>query len=162
MSDPAVTANGSAEQTATRTITELLRATKIQIAPAAYVLLGLSSQDWSRLLAEPELSPRHNAPFMIFRDSDEVTLLIEEDDWMRIRHGVRDAKVERDFKLITFDTALPWNVVGYLARITELLAQAGIPVGVLSSFSRDHLLIKQQYLGKALRALGPHVGELCG
>ncbi len=56
---------------------------------------------------------------------------------------------------------LGWDVVGFLARVTEILAAAGVAVGALSAFSRDHLLVKQDDLGKALRALGPHVAELC-
>jgi hypothetical protein len=142
-------------------IADLLRETKIKVSPATFVLVGVSHQDWSRLIENPELSPGPDANFMILRDDKEVTLLMQEDDWQRIRHAVRDAKVERDFRLLTFDLELSWNVVGYLARVTEILAAAEIPVGALSSFSRDHLLVKQQDMGKALRVLGEHVGELC-
>lgn len=144
-----------------KTVLELLRETRIEVAPATYVLLGLSHQDWTRLLENPELSPRADAPFMIFRDQREVTFLLEEDDWLRIRHAARDARIERGFRMLTFDMELPWNVVGYLAQVTEILAAAQISVGALSSFSRDHLLIKQEDLGNALRVLGEHVGELC-
>ena len=147
--------------TVERTIVDLLRETKIEVSPATFALIGISHQDWSRLLENPELSPRVDAVFMIMRDDKQVTLLIEEEDWQRIRHALRDAKVERGFRLLTFDLELPWNVVGYLARVTEILAAAGISVGALSSFSRDHLLIKQDQLGSALRVLGEHVGELC-
>ena len=142
-------------------IADLLRETKIKVSPATFVLVGVSHQDWSRLIENPELSPGPDANFMILRDDKEVTLLMQEEDWQRIRHAVRDAKVERDFRLLTFDLELSWNVVGYLARVTEILAAAEIPVGGLSSFSRDHLLVKQQDMGKALRVLGEHVGELC-
>jgi uncharacterized protein len=76
---------------------------------------------------------------MIFRDGREVTLLFEDEDFHRIQHLVRDARVERGFRLVTLDIELPWTVVGYLARVTEILAVNGIPVGALSSFSRDHL-----------------------
>ncbi len=144
-----------------KTVLDLLRETRIEVAPATYVLLGLSHQDWTRLLENPELSPRADAPFMIFRDQREVTLLLPEDDWLRIRHAARDARVERGFRILTFDMELPWTVVGYLAQVTEILAKAQIPVGALSSFSRDHLLIKQEHIGNALRVLGEHVGELC-
>lgn len=147
--------------TVERTIADLLRETKIEVSPATFALIGIAHQDWTRLLGNPELSPRVDAVFMILRDDKQVTLLIEEEDWQRIRHALRDAKVERGFRLLTFDLELPWNVVGYLARVTEILAAAGISVGALSSFSRDHLLIKQDQLGSALRVLGEHVGELC-
>lgn len=142
-------------------VAELLRETKVEVAPATYAVIGVTLQDWQRLLENPELSPRTDAPFMIMRDAHEVTLVIEEDDWRRIRHAVRDARTETGYRLITMDIQLPWTTVGYLARVTEFLAAENISVGVLSSFSRDHLLIKQEDLGKALRVLGEHVGELC-
>ncbi|HYX42304.1 MAG TPA: ACT domain-containing protein [Pyrinomonadaceae bacterium] len=140
---------------------ELLRRTKVEIAPAAFVLVCVSHHDWARLLEQPELSPRAGAPFMLLRDKYEVTLLLEEADWQTMRHAVRDARVETGFRLITLDIELGWQTVGYLALVTELLARAGISVGALSAFSRDHLLIKQDDLGAALRVLGEHVAELC-
>jgi uncharacterized protein len=144
-----------------KSVSNLLKETSIKVAPGTYSLIGLSHQEWDRLLQDSDLSPRTDQPFMIFRDSIQVTLLIEEDDWLRMRHAVRDAKVERDFRLVTLDLELPWNVVGYFAGVAEILAAAGVPIGALSSFSSDHLLIKQEDLGKALNALGKHVGELC-
>ena len=146
---------------AQRTVAELLRETTIEVVPANFVLLGLSHQNWAHILENPELSPRAESPFLILRDSREVTLLLEESDFHRIRHLVRDARIERGFRLVTLNIELPWNVVGYIARVTEILAASGIPVGALSSFSRDHLLIKQDDLGTALRVLGEQVKELC-
>lgn len=146
---------------AEKSISDFLHETRIEVVPATFVLVGLSQQSWTRLLENPELSPRAESPFLIFRDAREVTLLLEEDDWQRIRHIERDARIERDFRLVTLDVELPWNVVGYLARVTEILAASEIPVGALSAFSRDHLLIKQDDLGRALNVLSQHVKELC-
>lgn len=142
-------------------IAELLRQTKVEVAPATFFLVGLRHEDWRRLLESPELSPRPDAPFMLLRDEHEVTLLLEETDWHTMRHAVREARVEGGFRLVTLNITLAWNVVGYLARVTQILAQSGISVGALSAFSRDHLLIKQDDLGAALRVLGEHVAELC-
>lgn len=149
------------ETAAVPSVAELLRETKVEVAPATYVVIGVTLQDWQRLLENPELSPRTDAPFMIMRDAHEVTMVIEEDDWRRIRHAVRDARSEAGYRLVTLDIQLPWTTVGYLARVTEFLAAENISVGVLSSFSRDHLLIKQNDLGNALRVLSDHIGELC-
>ena len=140
---------------------ELLRRAKVSVAPETFVLVGLRPEDWRRLLENPELSPRAESNFMLLRDPFEVTLLLEEDDWRAMRHAARDARVETNFRLVTLDVELDWNVVGFLARVTEILAAEGIAVGALSAFSRDHLLIKQDDLGKALRVLGEHVAELC-
>ena len=140
---------------------ELLRRTKVEVAPATFVVVGIRHEDWTRLLENPELSPRAQSTFMLLRDPVEVTLLLEDEDWRAMRHAARDARVEGGFRLVTLDIELAWNVVGFLARVTEILAGAGVSVGALSAFSRDHLLIKQDDLGKALRVLGEHVAELC-
>jgi len=143
------------------TVGELLRRTKVEVAPATFFLVGMREEDWSRLLEQPELSPRPTVPFMLLRDGFEVTLLLEEEDWLVMRHAVREARVEGGWRLVTLNIQLGWNVTGYLARVTEILAAASIPIGALTAFSRDHLLIKQDDLGTALRVLGEHVAELC-
>lgn len=145
----------------TADVTELLRRTRVEVAPATYFLIGLRHEDWERLLENPELSPRGTTPFMLLRDEREVTLLLDESDWRTMRHAARDARVEGGFRLLTLDIELGWDVVGYLARVTGILAAANVSVGALSAFSRDHLLIKQDDLGTALRILGEHVAELC-
>ena len=140
---------------------EFLRQTRIEVAPETFFLVSLAHQEWIKLLESPELSPRMTAPFMIFRDKFEVTLLLDETDFGTIRHAIRDAKIEGSFRLLTFDIELNFTIVGFLAEITKILAEAEIPILALSAFSRDHLLIKQIDLAKALKVLGKYVAELC-
>jgi hypothetical protein len=148
-------------QTRRAEVEALLSRARVEVLPATFVLVGLRHEDWSRLIENPELSPRPDAPFMLLRDTHETTLLVEEEDWLTMRHAARDARVETGFRLVTFDIELPWHVVGFLARVAEILAEANVSVGALSAFSRDHLLIKQDNLATALRVLGNHVAELC-
>jgi hypothetical protein len=120
-------------------IAELLSRTRVRVSPAVYFLVGMRHEDWLRLLENPELSPRGDAPFMLLRDEHEVTLLLDETDWRAMRHAARDARVEGDFRLVTLDLELDWNVVGYLARVTAILSQAGISVGALGLFPRPFI-----------------------
>ncbi|MEP6925776.1 MAG: ACT domain-containing protein [Pyrinomonadaceae bacterium] len=140
---------------------ELLRQTRIEVAPETFFLVSLSPEEYRRLLENPELAPRGGAPFMLLSDRFEVTMLLDSIDWQTMRHAARDAKVEGNFRLLTLNLVLPWNVIGYYALVTKILADAEISVGALSAFSRDHLLIKQEDLPKALKVLGPFVEELC-
>jgi len=140
---------------------ELLRRARVEVAPETFALVGMRHEDWRRLLENPELSPRAESNFFLLRDPLEVTLLVEESDWRAMRHAARDARVETGFRLVTLGVELGWDVVGFLAHVTAILAEASVPVGALSAFSRDHLLIKQEDLGTALRVLGRHVAELC-
>jgi len=140
---------------------ELLSKTRVEVAPETFSLVSLRNEDWLRLLENPELSPRMTAPFMIFKDRWEVTLLVDEIDFEAMRVGLRDARVEKGFRLLSFDLELDFSVVGFLAFVSEKLAAAGIPIVALGAFSRDHLLIKQEDLSKALKILSEFVEELC-
>lgn len=142
-------------------ILSLLKRTRIEVAPETFTLIALRREDWRKLLENAELSPRMTAPFMIFSDKYEVTLLLDEIDFETMRHAVRDAKIERGFRLLTFDIELDFSVVGFLAEVSRILAEAQISIFALSAFSRDHLLIKQTDLAKTLNVLSEYVEELC-
>ena len=124
-------------------------------------MVSISAADFARLIQNPEVSPRMTAPFMIIKDAFEVTMLLDDVDFGTMRHTLREAKVGRGYRLLTFDLELDLTVVGFMAEISRILADASIPILALSAFTRDHLLIRQQDLANALKALGPHVGELC-
>lgn len=140
---------------------EILRSAKIEVSPETFSLLALRRADWLKLLENPEISPRMSAPFMIFADKWEVTLLLDEIDYNSMRHCIRDAKIEHNFRLLSFDVELDFKTVGFLAFIALILSQANISIVALSAFSRDHLLIKQADLSKVLRVLGGYVNEIC-
>ena len=140
---------------------ELLKKTRVEVAPEMFTIVSLSHEEWLQLLENPELSPRRTAPFMIFKDKFETTLLLDEIDYGTMRHAVRDAKTERNFRLLTFDLIMDFSVVGFMAEVARILAEAEISIVALSAFSRDHILIKQDDLGKALKVLGNYVEELC-
>jgi len=142
-------------------IANLLRKTRVEVSPETFTLVSLSEQDWLKLLENPELSPRMTAPFMIFKDRFETTLLLDEIDFIKIRDAIENAKTEGNFRLLTFDIELDFSVVGFLAEISRILAAAGISIVALSAFSRDHILVKQNDLSNALKVLGEYVEELC-
>jgi hypothetical protein len=140
---------------------ELLKSARVEIAPETFFLVSLTHGDWLKLLDTPELSPRMSAPFMIFRDRWEVTLLLDETDFGTIRYQIREGKTAGNYRLLSFDVELDFTVVGFLAEVARILAEAEISIVALSAFSRDHLLVKQNDLAKTLKVLGGYVAELC-
>jgi hypothetical protein len=141
-------------------INELLKKTRVEVSPETYYLVSLPHDDWKKLLENPELSPRMTAPFMILSDKYEVTLMLDDTDYQTCRYAIRDAKVEGNFRLLTFDLVMDFTVVGFMAAVSKILADAGISIMALSAFSRDHLLIKQGDLAKALKVLALHIEAL--
>jgi hypothetical protein len=142
-------------------VSELLKKSRIEVSPEIFSLVSLKESDWHKLLEIPTLSPRMTVPFMIFKDRWEVTLLLDETDFETMRVGLREAKIERGFRLLCFDIEFGFSVVGFFSEISRILAEAEIPIFAISAFSRDHLLIKQEDLVKALKVLSEFVEELC-
>lgn len=139
----------------------ILRSSRIRVAPETFAIIGIAREHMRRLLSDNSLSPRMSAPFLIFMDPHEVTLILDEIDLGNMRAGLREAKIENGYRMLTFDTILELSVVGFMAEVSRILAAAGVAILVLSAYSRDSLLIKQDDLAKALKALGPFVDEVC-
>lgn len=140
---------------------EILRSAKVEVAAETFALVGTTRAGLLQLLGDNSLSPRMSAPFMIFVDPHEVTLILDEIDLGNMRPGLGTAKVENGYRMLTFDIVLELSVVGFMAEISRILAEAGVAILPLSAFSRDSLLIKQDDLATALKALGPFVDEVC-
>ena len=140
---------------------QILRNTRVTVSPETFAVVSVTDEGWMALLSDASLSPRMTAPFMIFKDANEVTLVLDEHDLRNMRTGLSEAKIAGGYRLLTFETVLELSVVGFLAEVSRILADAGVPILPLSAYSRDHLLIRQPDLAAALKALGPHIAELC-
>lgn len=138
-----------------------LKKTKIEVSPETYIVISLKENEWLRFLETSEQSPRMTVPFMIFKDKWEVTLVLDEKDFETIIPAINELKVEKGFRLLSFDFELKFDVVGFMAQIAKILAEAEISIFPISSFSRDHILLKQDDLAKALKALRGYVKEVC-
>jgi hypothetical protein len=140
---------------------ELLRSAQVQVAPETFALVGMTRDQLLSLLSDSALSPRMTAPFMIFMDPHEVTLILDDIDLTNMRPGLTEAKIENGYRMLTFNIVLDLSVVGFMAEVSRILAEAGVTILALSAYSRDSLLIKQDDLATALKALGPVVDEVC-
>ena len=99
----------------------------------------------------------NRAPGQLVREADETTLLVRESELEGIVARHPRARVERDLAWIRFESAMDWEVVGFLARVTGALAGAGVPIGAVCGYSRDHLFVARRHLPAARAALA----ELC-
>ncbi len=86
-------------------------------------------------------------------DKDEVTLVLPAGDWQDFKARLPDHRAADPFRLITFDTPLALDLVGFLALVSRALADAGVTVLAFSAFERDHLLVPASQLERAVAAL---------
>jgi len=98
----------------------------------------------------PEWATRMNAssPFSsITRTDRELSIVCYE---ALVPGGVR---AERGFVALRVVGTLDFNLTGIIARLTVPLADAGVPVFVVSTFETDYLLIKATDRDAASRVL---------
>jgi len=86
-------------------------------------------------------------------DKDEITIVMHEMDWALRNGGLTDVRVESNYRLITFDLPLALDVVGFMAVVSRLLADAGIPIVPIAAYSRDHIFIRGQDVERAWQTL---------
>ena len=91
-------------------------------------------------------------------DKNEITVIIEQS-----KYNDEDIiEVEKDWKILTFDMVSPFELVGFLAKVSKVLADEKIPIFAISAYSTDHILVKEKDLARVeekLKELGCVVEE---
>ena len=87
--------------------------------------------------------------FMITRDRDEVTVIAEESAIPK-SHAL---ETDGGYGLVEIRVATGCESVGLLATVTRALAGAGLSILVVSTYSKDYLLLKEESVAAGLRAL---------
>jgi hypothetical protein len=132
----------------TSTARELLATTTLDLRKGPYTLAAWHIDRRGAVLAAlAELQPTH-AYFVA--DEREVTLFALESN---LGGFPPPMSRENDWCLLTLDSAMEWDVVGVLAAVSAALAEAGIPLGAVAAFSRDHLLVQRGRLEQAIDCL---------
>jgi len=85
--------------------------------------------------------------FSIIKDKNEITAIAREGT------DLRSVSEEKFFRLITFNVGLPFELSGFLSYISSLLSREDIPIFVVSSYSTDHIFVKEEYLDRTLGIL---------
>ncbi len=87
-------------------------------------------------------------------DKDEVSLLIPEEALEDFKGRLRDYQgADKRYRLITVDVELPMEMVGFMARLSQKLAEAGVSILPYAAYSRDHIVVDDQHFDNALQAL---------
>lgn len=131
-------------------VRELLARTRIVVHPDDYIVVSIPRSDEAearRLLCG--LEPFSSVTF----DEAEVSAVLRAEDWRRLKDSFSGSVEEGPYRLFTFDIVLDLSVVGYLAAVSERLAEEGISIYALSTFLRDHILVKGEDADRAAEAL---------
>ena len=92
----------------------------------------------------------------ITRTAAELSVVCAED---AVPDGIR---CERGWRALCVDGPLDFALTGVLARLAAPLAEAQVPVFVVSTFDTDWLLVKQDRLAEAVASLRASGHEIDG
>ncbi len=132
-------------------IEKLLALTSLRIHPNKFVLITSPVSTLNTI--KQRLADIDSQYWHIITSEDEISLLLPATVWSQINSYLAKAKVEEDYRLITLDAPSSWETPGYLTKILSILAQENINVGIISSFSHHHLIIKSKNLLQAIDSL---------
>ncbi len=121
------------------------------------VSVSRDEEEKARRLME-DLEPFSSVTF----DVKEVSLVLKAEEWDGLKVNFRDYDEEGPYRLITFDIVLDLAIVGYLAVMSRILADAGISIYALSTYLRDHILVKESDTETAMEALEGLIEECKG
>ena len=137
-------------------ITRLLAETEITFHPDPFTIVSIdrSEEDKARGIIA-DLVPFSSLSF----DVDEVSLVIKENEWSSLRNIFEKYQEEGPYRLITFDIVLDLAIVGFMAVVSRRLADEGVSIYALSTYLRDHILVKEGDCVKAMEALRSLIAE---
>ncbi|MFH2112787.1 MAG: ACT domain-containing protein [Candidatus Bathyarchaeota archaeon] len=86
-------------------------------------------------------------------DHSEVSVVLRSSEWANLKHHFPGAMVEGPYRIITFDIVLDLSLVGFLSVVSGLLAENGVSIYALSTYLRDHILVRKGDAPKAVELL---------
>ncbi len=113
---------------------------------------------WKETFAVLKSKKSYIDAFANIIDKNETTVIVDQ-----LKVNNKDIiEIENDWKIITFDMVLPFGLVGFLSKVSQILADEMISIFAISAYSTDHILVKEKDLAKTkekLKSLGCIVEE---
>ncbi len=78
-----------------------------------------------------------------------MTVVTEEANLFKVKYD----KDEKWFKLFEIKVSMPFLAKGFLARVTKAIADEGLNVLVVSTFSKDYILVREESYDQGMEAL---------
>ena len=89
--------------------------------------------------------------FLVTHEAEEVTVITTEKQRALLQSGILQEQAW--FQLIEFKMATPFETPGFLAAIASQLASRHLNILLVSTFSKDWLLLKEEDLKAGLSSL---------
>jgi hypothetical protein len=90
----------------------------------------------------------------LIADKDEVSLIIPSEAVEDFAKRLKDHRASpMPYRLITFDLELDFSLFGFMAVVSQALAEAEVSILPIAAFSRDHILVPSSQFDIAFQIL---------
>ena len=114
---------------------------RLSVLPGSFAICRLGASD-----AVPAWAMR-GAFFTITRTAEELSIVCEE------ALAPAAIQAERGWRGLKLHGPIPFETTGVIASLTRPLAEAGISVSPIATYDTDYLLVKNETLAAAVKAL---------
>lgn len=88
--------------------------------------------------------------FMVSQDKDEITVVTKDEMLTELSLIERNKET---YSLISLNVSVPFYSVGFLATVSQAIADQGMNILIISTYSKDYILVKKGVLATATKAL---------
>lgn len=120
--------------------------TRLETSSYQYSIISLDVHCWDLVLKN--INPDEFISVTKERD-EEISLIIATEKWESFPKEGIDYISSDEWRLLTFTGQGLLEIVGYLAKLSVLLAQNNISILAFSTFNKSHLLVREEDYNKA-------------
>jgi len=117
---------------------EILDNSSFEIQPGFYIYSKVS------------IYPLNHDHFMISQDNEEITVVTKIE---RLKELEIIERNKGEYVLIMLNVSVPFYSVGFLASVSHVIAKKGLNLLIVSTYSKDYIMIRKEHLEKSHQAL---------
>jgi hypothetical protein len=95
-------------------------------------------------------APNISNHFLVAQDNDEITVITRAEHLRELNLIERN---KDEYALIALNVSVPFYSVGFLATVSSAIADAGMNLLLISTYSKDYLMIRADQCDTAKKVL---------
>jgi hypothetical protein len=100
--------------------------------------------------AKVKTAPSVDEHFLVSKDKDEITVVTKEENINKLDLIERNKET---YKLVTLNVSIPFYSVGFLATVSNAIAEKGINLLIVSTYSKDYILVREETISEVKEVL---------
>ena len=129
---------GIRTETMNNEIGKIIKASTFKIEEGRFV--------YTQVLKAPSID-KH---FMVSKDADEITVVTREENLPELDLKERNKDY---YRLIALNVSIPFYSVGFLATVSQTIAEQGMNILIVSTYSKDYIMVNDDKLENAKSVL---------